>query len=418
MMPRTLAMDRCIEAFRPGERLFVAGAAGEPVALLQAISDRQDIDLHITTSLVPGINGFAPERFGPGVRFAGLFMQPSLGEAHRAGRFQWLPLPYSGFVKHIRERLEIDTCVVQVSPPDGNGRCSLGPSVEFIPQVAKKCARLIGLINPNVPRTALAFSLPVEAFAFLVEANAPLTIYEIGAIDSVSDVIAQRVAGFVEDGAAVQIGLGKVPNRLFERLHDRRGLHIHSGMLPDAVIGLAAAGAIDRARPITTCNVVGQRPLYDWLRDRDDVAVVGCEHSHDPVRLASLPRLVAVNSALEVDLSGQCNLEYANGRAVSGPGGAPDFARGARQSPGGISIIALPSTYAGGRQSRIVPRISAPGIVSLSRSDVDVLVTEQGIADLRGCSVIERAERIASVAAPSFRAELDDAFKDMVRSTS
>lgn len=412
-----MEMAACLGRFGKGERLFVAGAAGEPVAFLDAIANSKDIYLDITATLVPGINAIDPERFGPNVRFTGLFMQPSLQDARTSGRFRWLPLSYSGFVGHIREHLEIDTCVVQVAPPDDRGRCSLGPSVEFIPEVARKAGRLIGVINHNVPRTPLSFSIPFETFEWVVESDVPLTTYDVGSIDPVSDSIASRVAEYVEDGAAVQIGLGKVPNRLFERLHDRRRLHIHSGMLPDAVIGLADAGAIDPERRITTCNVVGSRTLYDWLGRRTDVAVVGCEQSHDPAALARLDRFVAVNSALEVDLFGQCNLEFAGGRPVSGPGGAPDFARAACRSTGGLSIVALPSTFAGGSRSRIVPGIAAPGMVTLTRLDVDMLVTEFGAADLRFCSDMERAERIVAVAHPRFRSELADRWKGLVRAT-
>lgn len=413
-MTRTIGLESFIAGLGRGARLYLAGSAGEPVAFTEALAAQPDAELAVTTSFVPGINPLAIDRFGLKLRFNGLFMQASLAEAARTGRYRWLQLSYSGFVNHLRERERIDVCVVQVSPPDAQGRCSLGPSVEFVPEVARISGRLVAMVNPHVRATPLSHAIPVDSFDQIVEIDSGLRQYDVGAIDPVSMGIATRIAAFIEDGATLQVGLGKIPNRLFECLHDRRGLRIHSGMLPDAIIGLAAAGAIAPDTPIVTCNAVGTEALYDWLAARPDVAVVGCEQSHDATRLAALDRFVAVNSALEVDLLGQCNLEFANGRPISGAGGAPDFARGARQSDGGISIVALPSSHAGGTRSRIVHAIAAPGAVSLPRTDVDVIVTEHGVADLRGCSLIERAERIVQVAAPEFRSDLLAAWREFI----
>jgi acyl-CoA hydrolase len=182
-------------------------------------------------------------------------------------------------------------------------------------------------------------------------------------------------------------------------------------MLSDGARALADAGSLDRNFTHTCCLQLGSIGYYDWLADRADFAVRGCDITHAAAELARLTRLVAVNSALSVDLFGQANLEMLGGRMVSGCGGAPDFARGAALSAGGVSIVALPSTAGRDAASRIVPQLH--GLVTLPRTDIDVIVTEHGAADLRGCTVIERGERLISIAAPQHRATLSDAWRDI-----
>jgi len=195
-------------------------------------------------------------------------------------------------------------------------------------------------------------------------------------------------------------------------LHDRRGLGLHSGMLADSALDLWDTGALDPGFRHASCVWVGSAALYKRLRGRAGPRVLGCDVTHDVQLLASFERFRAVNSALSVDLFGQANLEVADGQAVSGIGGAADFARGARLSPGGLSIVALPSSFERNTRSRIVPRLD-DGIASLSRIDIDIVVTEHGAADLRGRCVHGRAEALIEVADPAFRASLADAWRDV-----
>ncbi|RQR22033.1 hypothetical protein DIE23_37360 [Burkholderia sp. Bp9143] len=192
-------------------------------------------------------------------------------------------------------------------------------------------------------------------------------------------------------------------------LSDRRNLRLHSGMLSDGLLNLAEAGALDMQYTHTTCVIVGSTELYTRVQDFMPLRIAGCDVTHAPNTLLSLRNFVAVNSAIEVDLFGQCNLEHVNGAAVSGAGGAPDFARAARLTEGGCSIVALTARHGNG--SRIVPRLSSPAVASLSRIDVDYIVTEFGIAKLTGASVHERAEAIIGVAAPEFHDELYEAWR-------
>ena len=412
-MPRLLTIPQLADTLAGGGLAYIPGSAGEPTPLLDlwAADPERTRDARILTSLVPGINTLAMDGLHPTATVTGLFMQPAWQAAQAAGRFRHLPLSYSGFVRHVRERVAADTCVVHVSPPDAAGRCSLGPAVEFTPLVQARSRRTVALVNPLLPAMPGAPSLEYGAFDAAAEVEFAPRGYDVGAPNRTAAAIAGHVAGFIGDGCTLQVGLGKVPDALMALLRDRRGLRLHSGMLADSALDLWDAGALDRDAEHASCVWVGSAALYRRLRDRVGPVVAGCDVTHDACRLAALPRLHAVNSALSVDLFGQANLEIADGRAVSGLGGAGDFARGARLSPGGLSIVALPST-AGRARSRIVPRLE-DGIASLSRGDVDVVVTEHGAADLRGLCVHGRAEALAAVADPAFRPMLADAWREV-----
>jgi acyl-CoA hydrolase len=365
--------------------------------------------LDITTSFVPGVNPSPLERLPEGTVATSMFAHSSTPETQAKGRFRHMPLSYAGFARLLSEELTFDTCVVHVAPPGANGRCSLGAAVEFTPAAMARSRRVVAVINPRMPSLPGAESLALDDIDIVVECEAPLRIYDVGAPSGEALAVANHVAAFIEDRATLQIGLGKVPDALLRMLTSRRGLRLHSGMLSDGVMALEAAGALDRDWTHTSCVHVGGEAYYAWLDGRPDFAVRSCSHTHAAAALASLPGFVAVNSALSVDLFGQANLEMVDGRMVSGAGGAPDFARGARLSRGGVSIIALPSTSRRGDISRIAPVLD--GLCTISRSDVDVVVTEHGAADLRNCSVMERATRILAVAAPQHRESLEVAFR-------
>ena len=413
-MPRIVSVDAMADTFRPGECLYLPGSAGEPTALIATLVDQpaRSRGMRIVSSAVPGINPLPIDALDPTAEVTGLFMQPGLRRAQREGRFHNLPLSFAGFVEHVQNRLVIDTCVVHVAPPDKAGRCSLGAAVEFTALVAARASRVVALLNPNIPSIPGADTLPYAAFDCVAEVETALPTYAPGKPSAAATIIAGHIAGLVEDGCALQAGLGKVPEALFALLHDRRNLGLQSGMLGDGALGLAAAGALDPTFAHGSCVWVGSAALYRDLAHVEGFAVRGCDVTHDICRLARADRFVAVNSALSVDLFGQANLEYAGTRVVSGVGGAPDFAQAARLSRGGVSIVALPASYGTPTASRIVPRLTA-GTVALTRQMVDVVVTEHGIADLRGRTVAARAAALIAIAAPSFQPGLETAWAEM-----
>lgn len=413
-MTRLVALAELVDAIAPGESLYIPGSAAEPVDLLQALAERPERtrDLRILSSAVPGINRSSFEGLHPSAEVSGLFMQPGLRRAQQEGRFRHLPLSFSGFVEHVRDRAAIDTCIVMVSPPDANGRCSLGAAVEFTPLACARASRTLALVNARMPAIPGARTMHYDAIDLACEVDAPLPTYSPGAPSEQAEIIARQIAHVVEDGSTLQAGLGKVPESLFGMLHDRRGLRLQSGMLGDGAFQLSLTDALDRDFVHTSCVWVGSSELYRQLGDLQGFAVEACDVTHDIGRLAATPRFVAVNSALSVDLFGQANLEHAGHRTVSGVGGAADFANAARVSRGGLSIVALPASYGEPALSRIVPSLDS-GIVSLPRQMIDLVITEHGVADLRGLPVFARAEAIMAIAAPAFRSGLEQAWNDI-----
>lgn len=397
-----------IDRFGPRERIFISGSSGEPTGLMEAMlaAGERAQGWEILTSFVAGINPLKIDAATPGPRVTGLFMQPGVSAAHASGRFRHLPLAYSGFLRHIRDRVEVDTCIVQVAPPDAAGQCSLGPAVEFVPDIIAKGCRVMGVINPNVPRIPGSLALPYAGFAATVESDTPIRTLASAGDGTEAALIADHVTPFITDGATLQIGIGKVPTAIFERLHDRRGLKLRSGLLSDSVIDLAASGALEPGSTMLGCVLIGSPEFYAWSADEPRLAVCSVSQSHDIAHLLTVPNFVAINSALEVDLFGQCNLEIVGGKARSGIGGAPDFALAGHLSAQGLSVVALPAAIGGDKASRIVPKLSDPSIVSLPRNLADIVVTEHGSADLRGKSVHERAEALIATAAPPFRVAL------------
>jgi len=397
------SLSALVGLLRPGERVYLPGSGGEPLGLMQALS-AGGTPLAITASFVPGINPWPLADLPAGTVMTASFAHAGPPEAQAEGRMRHLPLSYAGFAAHLRGSGSFDTTIVHVGPPDAEGACSLGIAVEFTLMAIAASRRVLAVVNPRMPAITGAPSLPLASFAGWALHDAPLRKYDVGTPSAEAGAIAAHVAAFVQDGATIQTGLGKVPDALLRGLTDRRNIKLHSGMLSDGVIALAGAGALDPDWAHTSCVHVGSNAYYQWLAGRRDIGVAGCDHTHDPAVLAALPGLVAVNAALSVDLFGQANLEMLDGRMVSGVGGAADFARAAALAPGGLSIVALPSTAGRSQVSRIVPRLD--GVCSLPRQDVEVVVTEHGAADLRGCSVVERAERLVAVAAPAHRARL------------
>ncbi|TWG92069.1 acetyl-CoA hydrolase/transferase-like protein [Mesorhizobium sp. J18] len=400
-----------LASLRPGDRIFLPGSAGEVASLSAALVAGEGPPLAITATYVPGINASLAGRLPAHSSFANLFASGNRGsQADDAMRH--LPYSYGGFCAYLAAT-EFEATIAHVAPPDGSGKASLGPAVEFTPIALRRSRRLIAVVNPNLPDIPGAERIDISDADLVVESDEPLGEYDVGAPSPRSDCIARNVADFVDDGAALQIGLGKVPDALLRKLTDRRGIRLWSGMLSDGARGLAEAGTLDPDFRHVSCVHVGTRSYYDWLAGREGLAVRACNHTHAATALSAVPGLIAINSALAVDLFGQANLETLDGRAISGVGGAADFARSASLAPDGISIIALPATSPDRAASRIVPRLDGP--VSLPRHDVEIVVTEFGVADLRGATTVERAERLIGIAAPHHRQELETAWREIMQ---
>jgi acyl-CoA hydrolase len=303
---------------------------------------------------------------------------------------QLLPCPYSQLGALIRSRaIACDVAMIQVSPPNGRGEYSLGLAVEYLAPGLKSARAIVGEVNERIPWTHTEPLLHKSDFALLVESSrAPAYLeYRTGALE---EAIAAHASALIPDRPVLECGIGNLPNAVLGALAGRRALRMHSGLVPDAIADLAAAGAL--AGEIHCGALIGTQRLFDWAHENPMLRLRSSDYTHGPEVLGRIERFVAVNSAVEVDLTGQVNGEIARGSYVGAVGGALDFIRAANQSPGGLSIVVLPA-------SRIVEKLSGP--VSIPRSEAALFVTERGAADLRGCTLPERERRMRKISGSS-----------------
>lgn len=405
--------DRLRSLVRAGDTLWWGQATAEPLTLTRAlVAHRHALAGNGRLQVFVGIP--ASETLQPEHADVIDFFGYAAGGAHRklaqAGVLDILPNHYSHLPRLIEDGLlPADVVMVQVSAPDEHGCYSLGQVREYLPAALAKARVVIGEVNPSVPWTYGGTTLKADDFALLVDAeHEPLSMAraEPGPTEM---AIAQRVAGLVEDGATLQLGVGNLPEAVLSALQQHRDLGLHSGALGDGIVELAEAGALTNALKSLDTGVgiggilMGSEKLRRWAHRNQAFQLRETAYTHDPDVLAASHKLAAINSAVEVDLTGQINAEVAGGIYVGAVGGAADFLRGAARSRGGLPLIALPATAKG--KSRIVAQLAGP--VSTARSDAGLIVTEHGVADLRGQPLSRRVKRMIDIAAPEHREDLD-----------
>lgn len=381
-----------------GALCWISACSAESAVFREGLSRLSRPDLTFTSIFVPGLNTPA-YLLDTGARITTFFMLPEFAGRDRV---DFLPLSYRGILAWLAAHPP-DAALVMVSPPGRDGRCSFGAVTDFIADLWERIPVLIGHINPLMPATAGTPGIPLERFAATIEAPEPLPRSDPG-FDGVSARMATHAAAFVPDGATIQAGLGRAPEAVLRGLAGKRDLAIHSGLIGDSTLHLLQAGALRAENPVTAGVAIGTDALYDAIAD-PRFAFRPPSFTHDIATLARIERLVTINSAIEFDLDGQAHAEMTSSGYVSGPGGASDFAAGARGKDG-LRIVVLPSTAAKGTVSRIVAPGDASGPVSLGRFDIDVVVTEHGAADLRGLSHPERRAALVAIADPAHRARL------------
>lgn len=400
MSPLRITPDQLSSMLPDRGLVWLHGCSGESALLREGLMRplAAGQDLTFTGIFVPGLNRL-DHVLAAGGRVRSYFMLPEFAE-HMA-RVEFLPFSYRDIRLDLRENRP-DVALVMVAPPDAEGLCSLGPVQDFLADIWQEIPLIIAHINPAVPRVA-GRAIPYARFAAVLEGQQPLMGMSAQS-DEVAQAIAAHAAAIIPQGATLQSGLGKIPEAVLRGLCSHRGLAIHSGLIGDSTLDLLEAGALRADAPITAGVAIGSPRLYDSLAQAA-FRFAGPDYTHDIATLAAIDCLVCVNSALEVDLLGQAYAEQAGSRLVSGPGGASDFAAGARGLRS-MRILALPATAAQGRVSRIIAPNSGAGPVSLGRFDTDIVITEYGVADLRAASPSQRAARLAAIAAPQFRAGL------------
>jgi acyl-CoA hydrolase/GNAT superfamily N-acetyltransferase len=352
-------------------------------------------------------------------RHTAFFIGANVRKAVQEGRADFIPVFLSEVPQLIRaRRVRIDVALIQVSPPDARGYVSLGVSVDVVRSAVDSAALVIAEVNPNMPRTHGDSFVDVRRIHHFVEVDEPLLERPREPADEVTTEIGRHIARLVPNGATLQLGIGKIPDAVLASLKEHRDLGIHTEMMSDGIMHLAEEGVINGRKKtllkekMVASFMMGSRELYAWAHDHPQIEMRPSDYTNDPFNIARNDRMVAVNSALAVDLTGQVAADTVNGAFFSGIGGQVDFIRGAARSKGGRPIIAMPSTAKKGTLSRITPCFEAGSGVVTSRGDVRYVVTEYGIADLWGRSIRERAMALIAIAHPDFRSELLAAAKE------
>jgi acyl-CoA hydrolase len=406
-------IDDLLAELKPGLSVYLPGTVAEITALRAAFAADPErlAGVDLIGCFVPGMNDFDYAALTPTTTLATYMMPPAMRPSFEAGRVRLIPLPYSEIAEHLATRARIDVGVFHLAPPDADGLCSVGLASDFAALAWARARRRIAVINPLMPIPPRGPRLPLAEADLVIELESPIIEAAPTTEGAEAAALAEKVAALIEDGAAIQFGIGAAPAAVLARLTDRRGLTIRSGMVIDAVQTLAEAGALAAGGHVTGL-ALGTASFYRFLVESDLALFADARITHGAASLSTIERFTSINSALEIDLFGQANLEWRGERVVSGVGGAPDFVRAARRSPGGRSIIALPSTAGGGKIARIVPRLASP-TASIARGDIDTVVTEFGVAELTDRPLDARAEALIAIAHPDHRAGLVDAWAAM-----
>ncbi|HEX7858251.1 MAG TPA: acetyl-CoA hydrolase/transferase C-terminal domain-containing protein [Sphingobium sp.] len=423
---RLMSAGEAVALIPSGAKIAMALGAGQPPAILAALAERARAglveDLRLYYLLCTGIAGGSvldfelADRITPMSYFHG-GVERALDKRRMAQGLpavDVVPCHFSQAPRSMVEHVGVDTLVATVSPMDADGNFSLGTSTDYSLAVARKPgARLILEVNPNMPYVRGDCMIPVSDVTALVENDVGLPLLPPAPRTATDDAIGAIIAGLVEDGACIQMGIGALPDAVCAGLANHRHLGIHTEMMTPGLSALVKSGVVDNSRKQTHVGksiftfALGDQPLYDFLHDNPALEAHPVDYVNDPFVIARNDNVLSVNATLQIDLNGACNSEYVNGRQFSATGGQVDFVRGAYASRGGKSIIACHSTAAGGTISRITPLLSGP--VTTLRNDTHIVVTEYGWTCLKGKSVAERAKALIGIAHPDFREELDRA---------
>ena len=417
---RAQTPEEALRSIESGMSIFVHGAAATPTPLLDALVRRPDLEritlyhLH-TAGAAPFADPGHRDRFFSVSLFTGPFLRGPISE----GLADYVPIFLSDIPSlFLTGKVRLDVALLQLSPPDRHGYCTLGTSVDAALAASQAARYVIAEINDRMPRTLGNTLVPFKRLHAFTTTDRPLHAHDEAAPNPVDDAIGEHIAALVPDGATLQMGIGTIPDAALRRLAGKSDLGVHTEMFSDGVMELTRAGVITnrlkhvhRGRTVTSF-VVGSPRLLEFVHDNPFIEFHPCDRTNDTALIRKNDRVVAINSALEIDLSGQICADSIGHRIYSGIGGQMDFMRGAALSAGGVPIIALPSTAVGGTVSRIVAALKPGAGVVTTRGHVHWVVTEYGAVDLFGRSLRERAAALISIAHPDFRGELRRAYAE------
>ena len=412
-----VSLEKAASIVKSGDRIFVQGAAMTPNTLINAICDRhKDLkDVEVISIHTDGTVNYALPPYNKAFKINSCFVGGNVRKAVNTNQGDYIPI----FLSEIhwlfrRNLLPLDVAVVQVSPPDKHGYCSLGVSVDITLPAVQTAKKVIGQLNPKVPRSHGDGIIHISQLDALVEVDAPIHTYPLGGISETEAKIGAHVASLIEDGATLQMGIGSIPNAVLENLGGHKRLGVHTEMFSDGLLPLIEKGVVTGADKeiktgkIVTCFAAGSQKLYDFIDDNPLVHFKEAGYTNDTTIIRQNPKVTAINSAIEIDLTGQVCADTIGSYQYSGVGGQMDFIRGASLSPGGKPIIALTSVTGKGI-SKITPILKPGAGVTTTRAHVHYVATEYGVVNLFGKNLQERARALISIAHPDHRETLEAA---------
>jgi 4-hydroxybutyrate CoA-transferase len=406
--------SEAVRLVKSGDWIVFSHACGEPRLLPGELVKRAGElkEVKILHMVPMGEALYCREEYASSFRHIAFFAGTATRKAIWENRADYVPTFFSKIPSLLGSRYPVDVAMVTVSPPDQNGFCSLGVSVDYTKKAVESAKLVIAEVNPSMPRTHGDSFVHVEDLNCIVEVDQP--IYELKSVE-LTDVelsIGKHVAELIQDGCCLQLGIGGIPDAVLSNLESFKDLGIHSEMISNGIMSLVDRGVINCRQKtlhkghIVLTFIMGTRVLYDWLDDNPMIEMHTVDYVNNPYVISQNRNMISINSALEVDLLGQVSADTLGPRQFSGVGGQVDFVRGSQLSPGGKAVIALPSTAKDGAISRITAQLAPGSAVSTSRNDVDYIVTEFGIAELRGKTVRQRMKELINIAHPNFRDEL------------
>lgn len=408
---KVMTAAKAVACVKPGHRVFVGSGAGEPQILVEALSTRKSLsDTEIVHIMTLGVATYSEPKFGHQFRHNAYFIGSNVREAIAQGRADYTAIFLSEIPALFRKgRVIIDVAMIQVSPPDNHGYCSYGVSTDIVKSAAECAKIVIAEVNPQMPRALGDCFIHVRDLDFLVPSDCPILETPQIEPDEIASKIAKYISNLIENGSTLQLGIGTIPDAVLNYLDDFKNLGVHTEMFSDGLIPLVEKGVVTNSKKtlhrgkIICSFVMGSKKLYDFIDGNPFVEFHPTEYTNDPFIIAQNDKMISINSAIEVDLTGQVCADSLGTMFYSGIGGQVDFTRGAARSKGGKPIIALPSTTNNESISRIVPTLKPGAGVVTSRGDVHYIVTEYGSAYLHGKNMRQRAIALIQIAHPKFR---------------
>ena len=409
---RCITLQEAVEKIKSGDRVVYGHAVGEPSLLGDVLVQNKDrySDLEIVHMVCMGKGEYCKPEMSQNFRHNSLFVGGLAREAIFEGRGDYTPCYFSEIPKLFKEGyLEIDVTLVQVSPPDKHGFCSLGVSVDYN-KSAVECAKMVIVeVNDQMPRTLGDSFIHVTEIDYFVEVSHPVIELLPPEVTDVEKAIGENCASLIEDYSTLQLGIGALPNALLMFLRNKKDLGIHSEMISDGVVELIEQGIITNKKKtlhkdkIVVSFLMGTKKLYDFADNNPGFHMAPVDYVNNPYVIMQNYKMVSINSCVQIDLMGQVASESIGLKQISAVGGQVDFVRGANMSQGGKAIIALPATIGGGKISKIVPFLDQGSAVTTNRNDVNYVVTEYGIAELKGKTLRDRGRALINIAHPDFR---------------